>query len=791
MKILNFPSLFLFLSLLFASLLIVGCGGGGGSSAPGPTITLIGPSELNLYIKSDYVEPGASAVDIFDNAVDVVITGEVNNQVAGSYTRIYRATDSSGRSSTMQRTVNVLDERIANENCAPPAPVGADLGTVSLTASFPSLPFMGAPLALVQPKNDSTFWMVATRDGRVLRFANDENVNAYDTVLDISSRVTTELEFGLTGLAIHPNYPQDPRVFLVYNDSQNQGRSTLSSFSVNTTSGIIDGASENVLLTLPQPARNHNGGDIAFDDENYLYVSFGDGGLDRDESQDLSTLHGNILRLDVSGADYTIPEDNPFNAGQASCPEGSSANGNCPEIYAYGFRNPWRFSFDTLTGDLWVADVGEATYEEVNRVVAGGNYGWPIMEANSCFLDPQCDTNGLELPITQYGRDTGVSTVGGYVYRGTRSPSLGGQYIWGDTFSQQFLSISATAEAGSTATPIFSSGRIIGALGQGNDGEVHLLSLNGSTGDEILRVTAEGGTTTIEMPQSLSSVGCFNPQEKTYTAGVFNYQVNSQLWSDSASKDRAFAIPNEATIDLSENNFIFPENSVLIKHFLDGDEYLETRFFIRSSSGWLGYSYEWNDEQTDAQLLAEGKTEDRGTFVHTYPSRAQCATCHTAAANFSLGLESGQLNRVGPVATNNQLELFSDIGLLTTPVDPETAPKLASLDDETATVEARARSYLHSNCAGCHQPGAQGGFMDLRYSTALNAMQACDVAPAQGDLGIADALIIAPGDPARSVLLARMQSLDATRMPPLASLSVHTEAVAVIGQWITGLADCQ
>ncbi|WP_144393460.1 PQQ-dependent sugar dehydrogenase [Pleionea sediminis] len=779
-----------------ATLTLIGCGGssGGGNSqqdSEAPVITLLGQNPVQLFIHSEYQEAGATAQDNIDGNVSVTISGAVDSSVAGNYTLTYTATDNAGNTASAEREVEVLGERLSNLSCLPPEPVSTDPGDVSFEPSFPSLPFMGAPLAMVQPLSDSSFWLAALRDGRIVRFDNSPTVDSFDLVLDITSRVTTQLEMGLTGLAIHPDYPTSNYVYIVYNDGQNSGRSTISRFTINTSNQTIDANSELRLITLPQPANNHNGGDIAFGPDGFLYASFGDGGWDATESQDLSTLHGTIIRISVTESGYDIPESNPLNTGQEVCDSGSSQAGNCPEIYAYGFRNPWRFSFDALTGELWVADVGESTFEEVDRVTAGGNYGWPIMEGDQCFDGGDCNPDDFELPVTQYPRSVGVSTVGGYVYRGDDSPSLAGLYLWGDTFSSQFLSVSANAPEGSDYTLTFNSQRIIAGMAQGIDGEVYLLNLQGDAGDEVFKITATGGATVTEMPENLSDVGCFDTVEKSYTQGVMNYQIQSILWSDGASKDRAFAIPDDETIEITEEgDFIFPENSILIKHFLNNNSYLETRLLVNLPGGWQGFSYEWNDEQTEAVLLTEGKTKDVGDFIHTFPSQAECAVCHTQAANHSLGLEVTQLNRVGPVATNNQLDLLSDIGFLSSLIDSELEDSLVALSDINSTVEQRARSYLHSNCSNCHRPGAQGSFIDLRYSTTLQDTNLCDVAPTAGDLGVDNARRLAPGDAARSIVLLRMQALDGNRMPPLASLSVDEEATAVIEQWINELSSC-
>lgn len=781
----------------------LGCGGGGGGndddgngtdSTP-PVITVIGDNPTSVIVGFSYTDAGATAVDDTDGNIAVVTSGTVSTDTIGSYTLTYTATDSAGNTATATRTVNVISNRVANESCTPPEPTPGEPGDVSIEASFANLPALASPLAMVQPSSDSSFWLVALRAGQIVRFDNDPQVSSFTTVLDISGQVSTTFEMGLTGLAIHPNYPQDNRVFVVYNNSNQQRRSTVSSFTINTGTQVIDMNSEQELLTLEQPANNHNGGDIAFGMDGYLYVGFGDGGADFNESQDLTNLLGAMIRIDVSSVPYSIPADNPFNQGQSLCQTGERAQGdntNCPEIYAYGFRNPWRWSFDSLTGELWLADVGESTFEEVDRVISGGNYGWPIMEGDSCFNGANCDTTGLELPVTQYPRSVGVSTVGGYVYRGDDSPSLIGQYIWGDTFSSQFLSVPADAQVGASFTEIFNSNRLIAGMAQGNDGEVYLLNLDGGAGDGIYRVVASGGTGgEVEMPTNLSDVGCFDTAQKTSSPGVVDYQIHSTLWSDGAIKQRAFAIPDNQVVEVTDDgDFLFPTDSILIKHFLNGDTFLETRLLINHASGWVGYSYEWNDAQTDAVLLADGKTEDVGEFIHTFPSSSECNVCHTNAANVSLGLEARQLNLVNPDLAMNQLTYLSDTGYLSRPLNANDEPRLYAIDDNTATLEQRARSYLHSNCSGCHRPGAASDFIDLRESTTLSQMNICNVEPGAGDLGVDGALLMTPGNADLSVLHLRMQTLGENRMPPLASLIEDQQATAVIAGWINSLTSC-
>ncbi len=265
-------------------------------------------------------------------------------------------------------------------------------------------------------------------------------------------------EEGLLGLAFPPGFQPDGRVY-VYYTAGGPRRSVLSRFQV--VGGAIDLGSETVLLEVPQPFANHNGGQIAFGPDGYLYVALGDGGAGGDPNgngQNLSTLLGSILRLDVSGGGYTVPPDNPFGS----------------EIYAYGLRNPWRFSFDRANGDLWAADVGQNRWEEVDRIVAGGNYGWNVMEGLECVNAESCDQSGLQLPRAVYGRDLGCSVTGGYVYRGVSMPELDGWYVYGDFCSGLIWAVN-TADS-SPAVLLAETGLPIASFGELPDGELLVLT---------------------------------------------------------------------------------------------------------------------------------------------------------------------------------------------------------------------------------------------------------------------------------------------------------------------------
>ena len=301
-----------------------------------------------------------------------------------------------------------------------PSP-NAALPALELERVFPALRFE-RPVLLTHAGDGSGQVYVVEQHGVIHRI-DPATPERTDVFLDISARVSRQgNEEGLLGLAFDPAYTQNGR-FYVYYSAASPRRSVLSRFEVGSN-GLGDPAFESVLLEVAQLYRNHNGGMIEFGPDGMLYAALGDGGSAGDprrHGQNLGTLLGAILRIDVTqpegGAPYAIPADNPF-VGQAD------ARG---EVWAYGLRNAWRFSFDRETGDLWTGDVGQNALEEVDVVQRGGNYGWNEMEGSRCFR-PACDPDAFEAPITEYGRDMGCSITGGYVYRGQRIPELQGVY---------------------------------------------------------------------------------------------------------------------------------------------------------------------------------------------------------------------------------------------------------------------------------------------------------------------------------------------------------------------------
>ena len=732
------------------------------------------------------------------------------------YTYTIRAFDNAGNQSALSTSTAAttqsaaatgtsgLDIRPSNTSClAGDRPTADNLITL---APFTNLSFDSA-LAMLQAPADNAHWYVVEQGGLIKRF-NAAAPTATTDFIDMRARVTTGSEAGLLGMAFHPNFPADRRVFLSYTTTvSSQLISRVSSF-VSTDGGVtLDAGSEAVLLTLNQPESNHNGGNVAFGPDGFLYVGFGDGGGGGDahgaigNGQRLTTLLGKMLRINVdSGSPYGIPAGNPF-AQNALCGASARATGECPEIYAWGFRNPWRWSFDRDNGELWLADVGQNQWEEIDKVTIGGNYGWRCREGAHDFSGGTtgCASAPLIEPVAEYDHTVGSSVTGGYVYRGTQTTSLRGRYLFGDFGSGRifaWLPENTSASAPRRATQLLASGLSIASFAQGNDGELYVVGYD-SLHRILFQAPAPGGN----VPEKLSETGCVDASDVTKPAGgLIPYDINAAFWSDGGTKERWLSLPDGASATVQhDGDWNFPSGTVLVKNFRSADKLIETRLLKRHNDGnWGGFTYEWNAAQTQATLLRGGAVRDIGNGRQwIFPSETQCLECHTAAAGRALGLESQQLNRnfTYPQTTRvaNQLLTLSSIGIVTPPIAaPQQEPVLPDPFDASQPLSARARAYLHTNCSQCHRPGGPTpSAMDLRFSTALTATATCNVAPQSGDLGLGtSARLIAPGAADNSLIVNRANRRDQLRMPPLGSAVVDTAGVDLLKAWINSLTGC-
>jgi glucose/arabinose dehydrogenase len=341
-----------------------------------------------------------------------------------------------------------------------------------------------APLGLEAP-NDGTGRLFVVEQGGTIRIIQQNGTLLPTAFLDITSNVESGGEEGLLGLAFHPNFSTNGRFFVNYTHlNGTQLETHISEFTVSANPNLANSSSEIVLLVVDQPFPNHNGGQLAFGPDGYLYIGLGDGGGAGDtlgNGQNLATLLGKILRIDVStpGA-YAIPADNPF-----------TGVGQRREIWAYGLRNPWRFSFDPLTGRLFAGDVGQNNFEEVDLIVKGGNFGWNIMEGNHCYPPGtlSCNMTGLILPLTEYPHNAsgGTAIIGGFVYRGSTIPSLVGVYVFGDFTSGHIWGLTEVTQGNWKRKLMLTHHLTVSAFGRDTAGELYLVDIiNGA----ILRLQA-------------------------------------------------------------------------------------------------------------------------------------------------------------------------------------------------------------------------------------------------------------------------------------------------------------
>lgn len=349
--------------------------------------------------------------------------------------------------------------------------------TYKAVEAFPKLSFK-RPVDLQYPPDSTNRIFVVEQAGIISVFPNDPDAETKETFLDIRAKVDDGgNEEGLLGLAFHPDYKTNGFFYVNYTASS-PNRTVISRFKVSDSNpNQADPGSEAELLTFTQPYSNHNGGQVSFGPDGYLYIATGDGGSGGDpqeNGQDRSTLLGKILRIDVDnpegGKQYGIPPDNPF----------ADNDQYRPEIYAYGLRNPWRFSFDPASGRLWAGDVGQNAWEEIDIIEKGGNYGWNTMEANHCF-DPRngCDRSDLKTPIHEYGRDEGISITGGFVYHGPSLPELKGKYIYADYATRRVWSLDHTDLSNPANTLLFEADFNISSFGVDQNHELYLCGFDG------------------------------------------------------------------------------------------------------------------------------------------------------------------------------------------------------------------------------------------------------------------------------------------------------------------------
>jgi uncharacterized repeat protein (TIGR03806 family) len=675
-----------------------------------------------------------------------------------------------------------------------------------LVDAFPFLRFT-SPIFATEIPGEADRLAVIEQGGRVLVFPNDRYAFSADVLVDLSAAgpswaaVLSAGEQGLLGIAFDPDFATNGFFYVDYSVRAQDCGTTHDCTRVVRFHAVegdtlgVDADSARTVLQFEQPFAEDKGGMLAFGLDGMLWIASGDGGGTsdpQDSAQRLTTPLGKILRIDVHGsASYSIPGDNPF-AGQ------HSARG---EIFAYGLRNPRTFSFDRLTGDLYLADIGASAREEIDRIpfgsAGGQNFGWKLCEGTSDSSGAGCGAPGLTPPVLEYAHDAagGRNVSGGYVYRGSSVPELYGKYVYADYVSGRIWTWDPSGGA-----PPQQLATLGGVISFGQDRAGDLLVVNRNDG-KLRRMVSAGSELDPRVPQTLSATGLFADVPSFQPApGLIAYDVNAPAWSSYASTRRWLALPDDARIGFSPTGpWTFPVGTALVQQFdlpgTSGPVRVETRVLVRQASDWRGYTYWWTPDQTHADLITGSLNYayevDLGQGPEVlewyFPALSECLDCHTQAGGRALGPRTRQLNRIDASDPSlNQIDRFNCLGLFDGPVPAaENFDSFPEPNSDRATLDGHARTYLDVNCASCHSPGAPTpGGMDLRFDTPAEATRTLFVAATEGDLGIPNGVRIHPGHSDRSVLIARMISDDPalwmapfTQMPDLAG-------AALISAWI-------
>jgi uncharacterized repeat protein (TIGR03806 family) len=777
----------------------------------------------------------------------ILYTHNAGTPASDSFT--YRIANSSGQTSTGTVTLT-FSNALKIPAPALKVPASPPPTAYALVNALGSLTF-NQPLCLATPPGETQRLFVCEKPG-VIRVVPDVTAASptssvfFNLASTVNARAGEDFvpdpngESGLLGLAFHPDYATNRQFYVFYTVSKTSGGTfqRVSRFTAQAGNpNLADPASEQILIDQRDDATNHNGGDLHFGPDGYLYISVGDEGNANDTLNNSQTINkdlfAGILRIDVdkkpgnlqptthaaipgspSAANFAIPVDNPFVHTSLGGTWNGTFNGATVsqttvrrEFWATGLRNPWRMSFDPATGALWCGDVGQGAREEIDIITRGGNYGWAFREgtlngAKSGSAPANFNTLYHAAPVHEYPRGDGYSVTGGRVYRGTRIGALAGKYIFADYGSGNIWSIHL--DGSGRQRLLGESG--IAAFGVDPSNQDLLLA---DIGDGVIRrlvTTTQPGS----YPATLSATGLFaDLSDLSPSPGLVPYQVNLPFWSDHAIKSRWFVVPDGSSQFTwsSESPWTLPAGTIWVKHFdmemqrgvPASRKRIETRLLVKNAGGAYGVSYRWNEGGTEATLVEDGGvdfplavTEGGVPAPQTWriPSRAECMACHTPQAGHALSFNTRQLNLSGSMNgfTGNQLStLFSQGYLSNHPGSPNLLPRHLRPEESAHSLEARVRSYLAVNCAYCHMSGGTApASWDGRAALTLDETGL--VLGAAINTG-GDPLnrLLVPGDTGRSILLHRVAASGGfTRMPPLGSNVVDSASASMLAEWING-----
>ena len=667
--------------------------------------------------------------------------------------------------------------------------------------------------AIEEPTSDHLLIVLASTDGkqgsRILRVSNEFNTDNFETYFELPGRL-------LYALAFHPDFARNGFVYLFSNgptgDQQRTNR--VARYTVVPDKHVIAPDSEQTVIEWR--SMGHDGGDLVFGLDGMLYITTGDGTGDSDtwdSGQTIDDLLGSVLRIDVDkstdASPYAVPADNPF----------VDTPGARGEVWAYGLRNPWRMCVDRQTGHLWVGNNGQDLWETAHLVNRGDNFGWSVYEGNHPFyLGRRRGPTPLVPPTIEHHHAEFRSLTGGDVYDGQQFPELAGAYLYGDYSSGRIWGMKHDGQHALWHRELADTQLAIAAFRTTRAGELLVVDHTGGALYRLVRNQSTAPPT--PFPKRLSETGLFaSTTENHPAAGVIPYSINAPGWHDGATAERYLAVPGEAQIGYTSGpSWTFPDGTALVQTLSieqevvdqgtndrdatersDTPRRLETRVLLRQQGEWAGFSYRWNDEQTDALLVPRDgadatlpTADSQPQRSWRFPSRAECLACHSRAASFVLGLTEAQMNREHnyPAGADNQLRALDHIGLFSSqlPKPPAELARLTNPHDQSQEVEARARAYLHVNCSVCHVAAGGGNArMELGLATPTADMKLIGARPQHDTFGIDNATLVAPGEPDRSVLVRRLSQRGAGQMPPLVSRAVDVSAVELLRPWISQL----
>ncbi len=685
---------------------------------------------------------------------------------------------------------------------------------------YPGLQFT-QPVELL-PLGDSGRMLLLEVGGQVFTFKDDPDCTQADLAIDLVPRIDSFSR--AYGIGVHPNFDANRTIFVCYagDPVARPDGTRLSRFRMTTESPPrIDPDSEEILLTWA--SGGHNGCAIRFDSQGYLYFSAGDGARpyppdEYDVSQDLSDLRATICRIDVDHRAgelaYAIPKDNPF----------IDTRHARPEIWAYGFRNPWRFTIDNASGKIFCGDVGWELWELIHDVRRGGNHGWSIFEGPQPIRsDITPGPTPIIKPLVAYPHTEGLSVTGGVVYHGDALPELSGAYLYGDFVTGLLWGVRAKDEdetIGKTVVNAASqvewnqllaeTGLKIITMTEARDGEVLVVSYDGGIYRLVKNQLADQSS---QFPRLLSQTGLFKDTARLQLAsGVLPYTLTAPASQSEMKIDFAVGVPSTETITINrqQRNWKYPVGTVFSKTlFMPGpsttetdNRKIETQLLHFDGLAWQPYTYAWNAEQSDAELVAaEGASADlqlsdanRSPNQPTswrFASRGECRACHSNQAGGAVAFILANLASLDHQRVDDPLSALVTCGLVEQDSNNHwPVERMVDPTDASAALESRARSYLAANCAHCHCRGGGGTVaLDLSFSIPTSDIFAIDFPATQGTFEIPAAKVIVPGNPYRSVLYYRMATCGTGHMPKLWTRDNDSLGLNLIHDWIKSLDD--